>query len=219
MALGISGLLENWIQLNNTYLKLANASLAKKNGFFIADRHQVHFKIGRIYPMPPSGFIHIILSTGKDLLYPYINPDYNSPLIYWWGCCNLSISHRSLKSLKSPWILVKSIRCTHEVCKQTYSWGGGGQCTIAMNLWRPYISARLYLNVYWTGGSICIWINIDPSSPGRVVQGETFFLTLWPWHLTYDLDFQGRPRPHPGRPRPKFGDPTMITFGFRVPKA
>ena len=22
---------------------------------------------------------------------PYINPDYNSPLIYWWGYCNLSI--------------------------------------------------------------------------------------------------------------------------------
>ena len=31
------------------------------------------------------------LVLGKDLPYPYINPDYNSPLIYWWGYCNLSI--------------------------------------------------------------------------------------------------------------------------------
>ncbi len=23
---------------------------------------------------------------------PYLNPDYNSPLIYWWGYCNLSIT-------------------------------------------------------------------------------------------------------------------------------
>ncbi len=23
----------------------------------------------------------------KDLPFPYIDPDYNSPLIYWWGYC------------------------------------------------------------------------------------------------------------------------------------
>ena len=30
----------------------------------------------------------------------YMDPDYNSPLIYWWGYCNLSIPHGNLN-----WVL------------------------------------------------------------------------------------------------------------------
>ena len=32
----------------------------------------------------------------------------------------------------------------------------GGQCTLAMNLWRPYSSAWFYLNASWTDGSLCL---------------------------------------------------------------
>ncbi len=32
------------------------------------------------------------LVLGNYLTYPYIDPDYNSPLIYLWGYCNLSNS-------------------------------------------------------------------------------------------------------------------------------
>ncbi len=35
-------------------------------------------------------------------------------------------------------------------------------------------------------------------SPGRVAGN--MFLTSWPWPLTYDIDFLGRPRYHPGLP-------------------
>ena len=32
----------------------------------------------------------------------------------------------------------------------------GGQCTLAMNLLRPYSRAGIYLKACWTDGSICM---------------------------------------------------------------
>ncbi len=40
----------------------------------------------------------------------YVDPDYNSPLIYWWGYCNLSIMTMVYLSHMFP-VYLKSLSC------------------------------------------------------------------------------------------------------------
>ncbi len=49
----------------------------------------------------PSTFPQETLKLSVTTTYPYIDPDYNSPLIYWWGYCNLSIVFQA-RSLYIP---------------------------------------------------------------------------------------------------------------------
>ncbi len=87
----------------------------------------------------------------------------------------------------------KNIRCTHEVCTQTYSWGG--QCTLAANLWVP---TAVHGSIWKHAGQMV--------SPGRVPV-KTFF---WPcnpdiWPLT--LTFKVAPDTTQVDPWPIFGNP------------
>ncbi len=68
------------------------------------------FFFGIQYPPPRRHFeffcsrnIQLTYSVAR-VPYPYIDPDYNSPLIYWWGYCNRSIPF-------TP-------ECNHECCSQ-----------------------------------------------------------------------------------------------------
>ena len=74
--------------------------------------------------------------------------------------------------------------------------GGGDQCTLTVNLWGPYSSAWFYLNACWTDGSICMDKHSSKLAQAECKERRSFELVT----LTFDLDFQGQSRYHPGRP-------------------
>ncbi len=63
--------------------------------FFIANRQAKVVKLRDLYMRMSTAFGMTSLSYlfHQIHLIIYKHPDYNSPLIYWWGYCNLSISY------------------------------------------------------------------------------------------------------------------------------
>ena len=87
------------------------------------------------------------------LPYPYINPDYNSPLIYWWGYCNTQITIAT--SVDKGWIVI---------------WINVGICLfplmepIKSGLQEPVMcESRHFKSEYLESESIPIFLNSNPN--------------------------------------------------------
>ncbi len=82
------GLLESWPLL------LSQAWRRKVDGISIADKQTKVVKEVALTPMRLRGLAWLFIYHSyytKSINPIYMDPDYNSPLIYWWGYCNLSI--------------------------------------------------------------------------------------------------------------------------------
>ncbi len=92
----------------------------------------------------------------------------------------------------------------------------GGQCTLAINPWRPYRSAWFYLTACWTDASICMdkhWSQLAQAEAGKNVFWPRD-LDLWPMTLIFKVN----PGSFKVDPWTKFREPRAIGFAFTALK-
>ncbi len=87
---------------------------------------------------------------------------------------------------------ILNIRCTHEVCIQTYSWGASAPLLWTC-MWKPYMygSAWFYLNACWTDGSICMDKHWSKLAQAECWEKNVFWphdLDLWPMTLIFKVN-------------------------------